>query len=742
MAIRKDGAVLRQLNTLLTIGAIRNLTDGQLLERFSTGRGKAAEMAFEGLVERHGAMVLRVCRAQLVDAHAAQDAFQATFLILIKKAHVLWVRDSLGPWLHQVAFRTASCARSAAARRRRHERRVAAAAASLERAEDSTRFELEQALHEEINQLPECYRVPIILCDLQGCTCEEAARRMGRSVGTVKSWRFRGRERLRDRLIRLGLAPSCGLGATLAVDVARAAIPDEAVRAVVRVLSVGMTAGKVPASVNTLVAGVLKTMFLSKLRMTAFALSAMVFLTAGIGAVAWVAADDSNRPIGPDRTELARPAPIERFPRNSDATNGLGEAWPLSLRQAIRIGLDNSQQIRLVSGGDNGTPCTVAPLKSAVDPERFKAEVMAHVRTIEYQYWNLCVLHDQVRASEKAIAFAEEVVMREEAKRKLDTAGAGSLAEAPVRLEQARLELVTKTSDVITAERQLRTIIGLPTADGRRIVPITVPTEARLEPDWDESLATMLEKQPDVVQARANLKAAEANAASGPPVRLDRQSAVETGRFLQQVKHQTTHSLARFFLELDANYKQFRTASKLRANQARRLDERRTSYEQGRITVDRYLDAVSQYVSAVAVEARFKATYNVSIVGLEEAKGTLLEYDQISLAEDPQPSAPARSSQPGFASRKYADVVATGTPAPYTREAPANPYPAPVPTPIAPDSRLDTSASPANDTVLKSDLWGQTFSFQFTVGIGPKPVEVRGSFTIGPVQSVEAPKVQ
>jgi HlyD family secretion protein len=90
---RKDRAVLRQLNTLFNIGAIRELTDGQLLERFATGRGEAAELAFAALVERHGAMVLRVCRAQLADPHDTQDAFQATFLILVKKARALWVRD-------------------------------------------------------------------------------------------------------------------------------------------------------------------------------------------------------------------------------------------------------------------------------------------------------------------------------------------------------------------------------------------------------------------------------------------------------------------------------------------------------------------------------------------------------------------------------------------------------------------------------------------------------------------------
>src|SRR5262249_48154919 len=97
------------------------------------------------------------------------------------------------------------------------------------------------------------------------------------------------------------------------------------------------------------------------------------------------------------------------------------------------------------------------------------------------------------------------------------------------------------------------------------------------------------------------------------------------------------HSLARFFLEIDANYKQFKTASRLRAAAAQRLDAQRSYYEEGRITIDRFLDAVSQYATAVATEAQYKTTYNISIVALEEAKGTLLAYDNISVAEGPWP---------------------------------------------------------------------------------------------------------
>ena len=107
--------------------------------------------------------------------------------------------------------------------------------------------------------------------------------------------------------------------------------------------------------------------------------------------------------------------------------------------------------------------------------------------------------------------------------------------------------------------------------------------------------------------------------------------------YLQQIVHQTTHSLARFFLEIDANYKQFKTASRLRAAAALRLDAQRAYYEEGRITIDRFLDGVRLYATAVATEAQYKTTYNISIVALEEAKGTLLAYDNIAVAEGPHP---------------------------------------------------------------------------------------------------------
>jgi RND family efflux transporter MFP subunit len=268
VTIGRDGVVVRQLRTLFNVGAIRELTDGQLLERFATGTGEAAELAFAVLLERHGPMVLRVCRGVLADTHDTQDAFQATFLVLVKKARGLWVRDSLGPWLHQVAFLTAASARKVAVRRRRHERRAALALAAAQAVETPAepRNELGRLLHEEIERLPERYRAPLVLCDLQGLSHEQAARSLGWPVGTVKSRLARGRERLRDRLVRRGLAPDAGLLAALP----RPAGPDAVVPAALIDSTAGaaaqfLTARTIAqASALFLAQGVLRSMLLMR----------------------------------------------------------------------------------------------------------------------------------------------------------------------------------------------------------------------------------------------------------------------------------------------------------------------------------------------------------------------------------------------------------------------------------------------------------------------------------------------
>jgi RNA polymerase sigma factor (sigma-70 family) len=285
MAKCQQGAALRCVQTLFNIGTIGELTDGQLLERFTARSAQAAEPAFTALVERHGAMVMRVCRGVLHDHHDAQDAFQATFLVLVRRAGSLWVKDSLGPWLHQVAFRTASCARSAAIRRRHHEGRagqVVAGRTSSEEIWDDTGA----VLHEELVRLPERYRQAIVLCVLEDLTPEQAARRLGWPVGTVQSRLARGRRCLRDRLIRRGLAPTgVVLAGTITTEAAALCVPPGVAKSTaleaVRFLAGKSAIESVSAPAVALTEGVLKMMFLSKLKIVAAVLVALAVGAAG-----------------------------------------------------------------------------------------------------------------------------------------------------------------------------------------------------------------------------------------------------------------------------------------------------------------------------------------------------------------------------------------------------------------------------------------------------------------------------
>jgi HlyD family secretion protein len=270
----RDGAILRQLRALYDIGTIGDLTDGQLLERFATDANEVAELAFSALVERHEAMVWRVCLAIVRDEHEAEDAFQATFLVLVRKARSLWVRDSLGPWLHQVACRTASCLRTTEIRRRKHRQRFA------EKDKDAARSvevgtprdpDLDAAVHEEVNRLPEKYRAPVVLCDLEGRTHQEAARFLGWPIGTVKSRQSQGRRLIRDRLVRRGLGLAvAGTVVESLRQTAVAALPREvsrgAVNAVMQQSARLLIGSGVSAHVLTLTQGVLRAMLWIRLR--------------------------------------------------------------------------------------------------------------------------------------------------------------------------------------------------------------------------------------------------------------------------------------------------------------------------------------------------------------------------------------------------------------------------------------------------------------------------------------------
>ncbi|MBY0527388.1 MAG: sigma-70 family RNA polymerase sigma factor [Gemmataceae bacterium] len=279
------GAVIRFLRraTAAEAGAI---TDRQLLERFTRQKD---EDAFTSLVERHGPMVLAVCRRVLGSAHAAEDCFQAAFLVLAQKADALHWDESVGSWLHEVAYRVSQKARVDAARRRAHERQVSDVPVANSAAPDVDLRELRTMLDEELTRLPEKFRAPLVLCYLEGKTNEEAAQLLGWTKGSVSGQLARARDLLRQRLSRRGVALALPLFATILTEnAAPASVPAALLSSTVKAAVLGpvakaASAGAVTAPVAALAEGVLKAMVVTKWKMAAMILLVVGVLGTGAG---------------------------------------------------------------------------------------------------------------------------------------------------------------------------------------------------------------------------------------------------------------------------------------------------------------------------------------------------------------------------------------------------------------------------------------------------------------------------
>ncbi len=286
MAKGQTASALRQLQTLFAAGTTTGLTDGELLERYKAERAlsaeaaTAAETAFEVLVDRHGAMVWGVCHRVLGDAHEAEDAFQATFLVLVRKAGSVRVDGSLGRWLYGVAHRVARRARSEA-QRRGSRIDQALATSSDDPVGDVELRDLRSAVGDELDRLPAKYRCPVELCHLQGLTYDQAARQLNWPVATVKSRLSKGRLRLRERLARRGVAPGAFASTRAYLREARAAIPQELVRSTARAATSSAT-GVFPPAVTDLTEGILKMMMWEKLKLVMVGAFVVVGLTAEV----------------------------------------------------------------------------------------------------------------------------------------------------------------------------------------------------------------------------------------------------------------------------------------------------------------------------------------------------------------------------------------------------------------------------------------------------------------------------
>ncbi|HKB41786.1 MAG TPA: sigma-70 family RNA polymerase sigma factor [Gemmataceae bacterium] len=281
MATGQMGGVLGRLCGVVLRRESGDLTNAQLLECFLASRDGAA---FEALVRRYGPMVLGVCR-RLLDVHDAEDAFQATFLVLVRKAASVVPRERVGHWLWGVAYRTALKARAAAARRRSREKQ----ARTLPEAEapgEDTRGDLRPLLDEELNRLPEKYRVPVVLCYLAGQGKTAVAQQLGLPEGTVSSRLVRARELLRQRLSRRALILSGGaLASALSSSGAPAAVPAPLISSTLTIATQRAATGTViPPAVAVLAEGVLHAMFLTRFKVAAALLLAVGLLGTVAGA--------------------------------------------------------------------------------------------------------------------------------------------------------------------------------------------------------------------------------------------------------------------------------------------------------------------------------------------------------------------------------------------------------------------------------------------------------------------------
>ena len=303
MAGLLSDSTARLIGTLFGEGSLTGMTDAQLLDRFVSQQDASAEYAFQVLVQRHGPLVMGVCRSVLGDLHDAEDAFQATFLVLARRASSLRNPANLGPWLHGVARRTSQKAR---ARRSRLECLIHRAATKMgtgaATATDRGAHATEEAelLHEEIGRLPEKYRTPVVLCDLEGLSREEAAKRLGWPIGTLGVRLMRARERLRVRLTRRGIAPA-GF-AILPHAPGVKPLPESLTAQTVRAASSfatrsATTYGAIPSQVTAIAVGVLRTMAMKKLTIGAAIILGCVLIAAGSAVLAFQA--PSKRPNAP-----------------------------------------------------------------------------------------------------------------------------------------------------------------------------------------------------------------------------------------------------------------------------------------------------------------------------------------------------------------------------------------------------------------------------------------------------------
>src|SRR5262245_61986032 len=341
------------------------LTDRQLLEGYLSRRD---ELAVAALVHRHGAMVWGVCRRLLGNHHDAEDAFQATFLVLVRRAESIVPREMVANWLHGVARQTALKARATAAKRAGRERQVTEMPEPTVARQDLW-HDLQPIVDEELSRLPRKYRAVIVLCDLEAMTREEAARQLGVPAGTVAGRLARARAMLGRRLARHGLATAGGIFAVgLVQNAAAAAAPSSVVANTIRAAA----GGAISTPVAALTQGVLRTMLLNKLTVTTVVVLIALAIVGG-GSLALL-------PMAAGQKAADSKAPADDKKTDKDRLQGTWIAVSAE-RNGVKIEAGDDVRIRSMTMTFDGDKVTISPLAGndprpyALDPDKSPREM-------------------------------------------------------------------------------------------------------------------------------------------------------------------------------------------------------------------------------------------------------------------------------------------------------------------------------------------------------------------------------
>jgi RNA polymerase sigma factor (sigma-70 family) len=327
----------RALESLFDAGALGGLTDGELLDCFQSSRETLGHEAFRVLVERHGPMVLGLCRSLVRDPHEADDAFQATFLVLVRKAESIKRRDTIGPWLHGVAGRVARRARDRTVRRQRREIEANEQIPCLVKPAADTPA-VEAIIHDEIARLSEAFRAPLVLCCLEGLSYDQAAHRLGLTEPTLRGRLHRARKQLASRLRRHGI--TAGAVASphepfrLSLPLVPSSLVESTVQFSVRWSSVaGLLSGAtiIPDSIAGLAQGVIKSMLLQSIKLVGIG----VVLVAGVMGTVVVARQGQNESAGRKVESEDRPTPSKQENGNPPASQAPTGRRALTAQQLV-----------------------------------------------------------------------------------------------------------------------------------------------------------------------------------------------------------------------------------------------------------------------------------------------------------------------------------------------------------------------------------------------------------------------